>query len=73
MLFLLQGWDKVRTASLASLLIHQKMNYQVEDTMEEVDAKDKTFTEFFAKVKMSVIVLHLSFPFSSPPRYHLNL
>jgi cysteinyl-tRNA synthetase len=39
LLFLLQAWDS-------------KMNYQVKDTMVEVDAKDKAFTEFFNKVKV---------------------
>lgn len=38
------------------LLIYQKMNYQVKDTMSVVDAKDKTFKEFFLKVKMSLMV-----------------
>eukprot|EP01128_Nolandella_sp_AFSM9_P004087 TRINITY_DN178_c0_g1_i9.p1 TRINITY_DN178_c0_g1~~TRINITY_DN178_c0_g1_i9.p1 ORF type:complete len:760 (+),score=251.64 TRINITY_DN178_c0_g1_i9:145-2424(+) len=42
MLFLLQSWDK-------------KMNYQVKNTMEAVDSRDKSFRAFFEKVKMIVI------------------
>jgi len=46
------------------------MNYQVKDTMVEVDAKDKAFTEFLNKVLLHLVFfveisfwsnLHLSF------------